>query len=570
MAKFRARRARKRKFAGNQHTPKKLSSNAVDAGVSATAKKRGVIAKADEAPLEDSTLQGNRVEDISILSGVFSSLACSEYLKTSLKLEERSKRGICSTCAVVCTDCGFELVFDTSRRVAHANENNFRLVYAMHQLGKGRAGAETFSKVVNMPAPSRHSAYDNISSRLSAAAREEASKSMIDAAAEVRSVAGRAACGVSGDGTWQKRGHSSLNGCVSVISVDTGKVVDVEALSSSCKSCRTKSKLNLQSSEYQKWTANHTSCQANHEESAGTMETVGLYRIFERSETTRSLRYLQYHGNEDTKSHLTVKDMYGKNSVQKLECTGHVQKRVGCRLRKLKKTVRGLGGKGNITDALTDRLQNYYGIAIRANVGNLSAMKQATLASLFHCSSTDKDPRHGLCPLGPQSCCVYRRVEALGQEKYVHKGGLPNDVLNTVKTVYNNLCSDELLMKCLHGKTQNANECFNGLIWQRAPKGVYTLMYVTLPTLLFAWNDAVANFNNGSVSTLEVLRKAGIEPGYYTTKACITRDQQRIQNAQRTPTEGTKQARKKRRAATRAKGDSNASGKRPSYEPGAF
>ncbi|GBN74350.1 hypothetical protein AVEN_210639-1 [Araneus ventricosus] len=32
-----------------------------------------------------------------------------------------------------------------------------------------------------------------------------------------------ATCGVPMDGAWQKRGYSSLNGCVSCISVDTGK-----------------------------------------------------------------------------------------------------------------------------------------------------------------------------------------------------------------------------------------------------------------------------------------------------------------------------------------------------------
>ena len=37
-------------------------------------------------------------------------------------------------------------------------------------------------------------------------------------------------CGVSCDGTWQKRGFSSRNRCVTVISIHTGKVLDVEAL----------------------------------------------------------------------------------------------------------------------------------------------------------------------------------------------------------------------------------------------------------------------------------------------------------------------------------------------------
>ncbi|CAB4044755.1 Hypothetical predicted protein, partial [Paramuricea clavata] len=42
-------------------------------------------------------------------------------------------------------------------------------------------------------------------------------------------------CGISCDGTWQRRGHSSSNGCVTVVSIDTGKVHDVETLTTFCK-----------------------------------------------------------------------------------------------------------------------------------------------------------------------------------------------------------------------------------------------------------------------------------------------------------------------------------------------
>ncbi|GFY34748.1 uncharacterized protein TNCV_844471 [Trichonephila clavipes] len=41
-------------------------------------------------------------------------------------------------------------------------------------------------------------------------------------------------CGISVDGTWQRRGYSSMNGCVAALSVDTGKVVDIEIMSSYC------------------------------------------------------------------------------------------------------------------------------------------------------------------------------------------------------------------------------------------------------------------------------------------------------------------------------------------------
>ncbi|GFV95581.1 uncharacterized protein TNCV_4575821 [Trichonephila clavipes] len=44
------------------------------------------------------------------------------------------------------------------------------------------------------------------------------------------------------DGTWQKRGHTSLNGVATAVSVDTGKVVDAEILSRKC-SCHFNGKL---------------------------------------------------------------------------------------------------------------------------------------------------------------------------------------------------------------------------------------------------------------------------------------------------------------------------------------
>ena len=40
---------------------------------------------------------------------------------------------------------------------------------------------------------------------------------------------------ISGDGTWQKRGHSSINGVVTLIG--NGKGIDYEVLSKKCKSC---------------------------------------------------------------------------------------------------------------------------------------------------------------------------------------------------------------------------------------------------------------------------------------------------------------------------------------------
>ena len=54
---------------------------------------------------------------------------------------------------------------------------------------------------------------------------------------------------------------------------------------------------------------------------------------------------MQFYGDGDRKSVPTVKVTYPVVTACKLECVGHVQKRVGTRLRNLKKNAKGLGGK---------------------------------------------------------------------------------------------------------------------------------------------------------------------------------------------------------------------------------
>ncbi|GFU18849.1 uncharacterized protein TNCV_1085861 [Trichonephila clavipes] len=121
------------------------------------------------------------------------------------------------------------------------------------------------------------------------------------------------------------------------------------------------------SSEKSKHVKKHQ-CSCNHQGSAGSMEPVGAYGLFERSRETRKLEYVEFYGDGDSKSHLVVKDIYGIDNVRKYECIGHIQKRVGSKLRILKTKEKGLGGKGKLSDSFIDKIQNYYGIAIRSNI----------------------------------------------------------------------------------------------------------------------------------------------------------------------------------------------------------
>ena len=78
--------------------------------------------------------------------------------------------------------------------------------------------------------------------------------------------------------------------------------------------------------------------------------------------------------------------------------------------------------------------------------------------------------------------------------------------------------------KCLHGKTQNANEFFHGTIWNRLPKETY----VEKTQFELGVHDAVASFNAGSVATLKILDKMKIKHGKYTVLGCKESNDSRI------------------------------------------
>lgn len=45
--------------------------------------------------------------------------------------------------------------------------------------------------------------------------------------------------------------------------------------------------------------------------------------------------------------------------------------------------------------------------------------------------------------------------------------------MKAIKPVFEKLSSDDLLEKCAHGGTQNANESLHNMIWARCPKTVF-------------------------------------------------------------------------------------------------
>ncbi|GFX71216.1 uncharacterized protein TNCV_3409861 [Trichonephila clavipes] len=197
------------------------------------------------------------------------------------------------------------------------------------QLEKGAEAGRMFCGVMNLPQPpTRFSPYGK---RILNAAKLVYEDSIQNAAKEaICENEGNKNIAVAVDGTWQKRGYTSLNGVVTVTSIDTGKVIDVDSLSKYC-ACK-----NLPFHE--------KDCKRNYVGSSGAMEIQGASKIFQRSLSLHNARYITYLGDGDCKAFDAVKkkNIYGNEyPIEKLECIGHVMKRMGTRLRRLKAQLKG-------------------------------------------------------------------------------------------------------------------------------------------------------------------------------------------------------------------------------------
>ena len=86
----------------------------------------------------------------------------------------------------------------------------------MRVLGHGHSGIDKFTSLMNMPKPMTQNNYDKIAAKILNVTKAVAEETISDAAKDIRenktSDYNFVDTGVSCDGTWQKRGFSSLNG----------------------------------------------------------------------------------------------------------------------------------------------------------------------------------------------------------------------------------------------------------------------------------------------------------------------------------------------------------------------
>ena len=357
---------------------------------------------------------------------------------------------------------------------------------------------------------------------------------------------------VSVDGTWMTRGYSSKVGVTTVLGQVTGKVLDTQVKSKVCKSCDYWAKHKDKRPEaYRSWLQTHPSnCDANHAGSSGSMEAASGIEMFKRSVQQYNLRYTRFTGDGDTNAYKSVAESqpYEDIAIEKIECVGHVQKRMGTRLRNLKKSMgktklkdgKTIGGRGRLTATQIDQIQTYYGNAIRGNKNDATSMREAIWAIFFHKLSTDKQPHHNLCK---QTWCKYLQSLTDPKIKNPHSHSMPPAVMDMIKPIFKDLTHPDLINKCLEGYTQNSNESFNQLIWKYCPKN----QYHGADTVQTAVGLAVIIFNDGSNAVAKVLEKLGISCGNFCRSYLLTRDSNRIEKADIRATEASLEYRRRKR-----------------------
>ena len=157
----------------------------------------------------------------------------------------------------------------------------------------------------------------------------------------------------------------------------------------------------------------------------------------------------------------------------------------------------------------------------------------------------------------PASCTMWNR----NKEK-IHKAShtvaeetmtrTATHVLKAIKPVFEKLSGDDLLQKCAHGGTQNADESLHNMIWTRCPK-----------TALVGRTRLEIAVYEGERSRLKVFQLLGLECGNNMVEMMQSVDRKRVTSAISQSTKTAKQQTRKKRVSKAPEKDST-------YQIGAF
>ena len=154
----------------------------------------------------------------------------------------QKKKGIANYLSLKCGKCQWTHSTYSSNTIDNSStpgrnkfDINVRAMIAFREAGKGLSAIQRVCGYMNMVPPMQPTAFYNIQNEVAGHYKAVAEYSMKRAADDLRATSADVA--VSCDGAWQKRGFSSLNGFVSLVSVESGKCLDFRIKTKKCVAC---------------------------------------------------------------------------------------------------------------------------------------------------------------------------------------------------------------------------------------------------------------------------------------------------------------------------------------------
>lgn len=207
---------------------------------------------------------------------------CKQEQSLSLKEDEDARQGLACKLLVLCSACGHNSSFWSSDKTESFFDVNLKCVYGLRSIGKGSVAGRTLFEMLDLPSPPLR--FERFNPLFLKSLKKVATESMVNATEETVELSVSEDGDVSSDisvgidGTWLRRGFSSMNGVVSVSSFETSKILYIEVLTKYCHTCQTNKGV-------------PHFCDKNIVGSSGAMEVEGAKNVFDRSERTRNVRY---------------------------------------------------------------------------------------------------------------------------------------------------------------------------------------------------------------------------------------------------------------------------------------
>ncbi|KAK8721717.1 hypothetical protein OTU49_012530, partial [Cherax quadricarinatus] len=467
-----------------------------------------------------------------LYTDIFSHVVCPKCRVASLK-PVYYEQHLESTVVLECIMCPYKLG-EKPRSYKTLNAVTGRMVYGELLAGRGYRAFVRRNAVCSLPHISLET-YNKYASMITEKSVESCKKILAESkdiiVQEYRKLnivpddAGILDIDVTYDGTWHTRGHHSNIGIGVAIDALTKLVVDYQIFSKYCNMCSfLENRLNskkITNEKYEEFRKKHElECNINYSGTSAKMESEAAVMMWERS-LENKLRYKTIVSDGDSNTYKAIADLndgegpYPGVNVEKEECINHYAKRLKNRLidlvksqyvEKELKTGRkrkefAMKKMGMLTDFVIDKLTHYFQKNLREKINHdVEDMRNSIMASFFHCSSTDEKPQHHLCPTGDNSWCFYQKAVAANLPPPSHTTmkvqlQLEPAYMKKVHNIYKDLTTDEMMRRCVKGRTQNANESLHQRIWSYCNKTLFR----TKRQADFAASHAVAEYNSGYV-----------------------------------------------------------------------